>query len=93
MEEELRKLAIQRHIAGESSKAICTNLDRSKKWIFKLSDSSSCGWQFRCMITGRLPAESASYNLMSHNISVSNMIIACFQPTVSIIVAPSSIPG
>jgi transposase len=35
MEEELRKQAIQRHLAGESPKAIYTNLDRSKKWFFK----------------------------------------------------------
>lgn len=35
MEEELRKQAIQRHIAGESPKEIYTSLDRSKKWFFK----------------------------------------------------------
>jgi putative transposase len=35
MEEELRKQAVQRHIAGESPKAIYTSLDRSKKWFFK----------------------------------------------------------
>jgi putative transposase len=35
MEEELRKQAVQRYIAGESPKAICTSLDRSKKWFFK----------------------------------------------------------
>jgi putative transposase len=35
MEEELRKQAIQRHLAGESPKAVYTSLDRSKKWFFK----------------------------------------------------------
>ena len=35
MEEELRKLAVQRHLAGESPKAVYTSLDRSKKWFFK----------------------------------------------------------
>jgi transposase-like protein len=35
MEEELRKQAVQRHIAGESPKAIYTSLNRSKKWFFK----------------------------------------------------------
>jgi putative transposase len=35
MEEELRKQAVQRYIAGESPKAIYTSLDRSKKWFFK----------------------------------------------------------
>jgi putative transposase len=35
MEEELRKQAVQRHLAGESPKAIYTSLDRSKKWFFK----------------------------------------------------------
>jgi putative transposase len=35
MEEELRKQAVQRHLAGESPKAVYTSLDRSKKWFFK----------------------------------------------------------
>jgi putative transposase len=35
MEEDLRKQAIQRHLAGESPKAVYTSLDRSKKWFFK----------------------------------------------------------
>lgn len=35
MEEELRKQAVQRHLAGESPKTIYTSLDRSKKWFFK----------------------------------------------------------
>jgi transposase-like protein len=35
MEEELRKQAIQRHLAGESPKAIYSSLDHSKKWFFK----------------------------------------------------------
>lgn len=35
MEEELRKQAVQRHLAGESPKAVYTSLNRSKKWFFK----------------------------------------------------------
>lgn len=35
MEEDLRKEAIRRHIAGESPKAVYTSLNRSKKWFFK----------------------------------------------------------
>jgi putative transposase len=35
MEEDLRKQAVQRHLAGESPKAVYTSLDRSKKWFFK----------------------------------------------------------
>ena len=35
MEEELRKQSVQRHLAGESPKAIYTSLNRSKKWFFK----------------------------------------------------------
>jgi transposase len=35
MEEELRKQAIQRHLAGESPKSIYTSLHRSNKWFFK----------------------------------------------------------
>jgi putative transposase len=35
MEEELRKQAVQRHLAGESPKVVYTSLDRSKKWFFK----------------------------------------------------------
>jgi putative transposase len=35
MEEELRKQAVQRHLAGEAPKAVYTSLDRSKKWFFK----------------------------------------------------------
>ena len=35
MEEELRKQAVQRHLAGESPKAVYTSLARSKKWFFK----------------------------------------------------------
>jgi transposase-like protein len=35
MEEDLRKQAIQRHLAGESPKAIYTSLHRSNKWFFK----------------------------------------------------------
>lgn len=35
MEEELRKQAVQRHLAGESPKAVYTSLDRSKKCFFK----------------------------------------------------------
>lgn len=35
MEEELRKQATQRHLAGESPKAVYISLDRSKKWFFK----------------------------------------------------------
>ena len=35
MEEELRKQAVHRHLAGESPKAIYTSLGRSKKWFFK----------------------------------------------------------
>lgn len=34
-EEQLRKQAVQRHLAGESPKAVYTSLDRSKKWFFK----------------------------------------------------------
>lgn len=35
MEEELRKQAVQRHLAGELPKAVYTSLNRSKKWFFK----------------------------------------------------------
>ena len=35
MEEELRKQAIQRHLAGEPPKSIYTSLHRSNKWFFK----------------------------------------------------------
>src|SRR5450759_6014792 len=35
MEEELRKQAVQRHLAGESPKTVYTSLARSKKWFFK----------------------------------------------------------
>ena len=35
MEEELRKQAVQRHLAGESPKSIYTSLHRSNKWFFK----------------------------------------------------------
>ena len=35
MEEDLRKQAVQRHLAGETPKAVYTSLDRSKKWFFK----------------------------------------------------------
>ncbi len=36
MEEELRQLAINRHIqGGESPKDVYTSLNRSKKWFFK----------------------------------------------------------
>ena len=35
MEEGLRKQAVQRHLAGESPKAVYTSLNRSKKWFFK----------------------------------------------------------
>lgn len=35
MEEERRKQAVQRHLAGEAPKAVYTNLNRSKKWFFK----------------------------------------------------------
>ena len=35
MEEELRQQAVQRHLAGESPKAVYKSLDRSKKWFFK----------------------------------------------------------
>jgi len=35
MEEELRKQAVYRHLAGESPKAVYTSLERSKKWFFK----------------------------------------------------------
>ena len=35
MEEELRKQAVQRHLAGELPKADYTSLCRSKKWFFK----------------------------------------------------------
>ncbi len=36
MEEEIRKAAMRRYILqGESPKAICTSLNRSKKWFYK----------------------------------------------------------
>ena len=35
MEQDLRKLAIERHIKGESPKSIYTDLNRSKNWFFK----------------------------------------------------------
>jgi transposase-like protein len=35
MEEELRKQAVQRYLAGETPKAVYSSLDRSKKWFFK----------------------------------------------------------
>jgi len=36
MEEEARKIAIQRHIlGGETPKSVYTSLNRSKKWFFK----------------------------------------------------------
>lgn len=35
MEEELRKQAVQRHLAGESPMSIYTSLHRSNKWFFK----------------------------------------------------------
>ena len=35
MEEDLRKQAVYRHLAGESPKAVYTSLERSKKWFFK----------------------------------------------------------
>lgn len=35
MEEQRRREAIQRHLMGESPKAIYTDLNRSKKWFFK----------------------------------------------------------
>src|SRR5208337_1315723 len=43
MEEELRKQAVQRHLAGESPKAIYTSLHRSNKWFFKWLDRFQSG--------------------------------------------------
>jgi transposase len=35
MEEEIRKIAVQRYLQGEKPKAIYTSLERSKPWFFK----------------------------------------------------------
>jgi hypothetical protein len=35
MEEEIRKIAIQRYLQNEKPKAIYTSLERSKPWFFK----------------------------------------------------------
>ena len=43
MEEELRKQAVQRHLAGESPKAIYTSLHRSNRWFFKWLKRSQSG--------------------------------------------------
>jgi len=35
MEQEVRKKAIERYTKGESPKSICTDLERSRYWLFK----------------------------------------------------------
>lgn len=47
MEEQIRQIAIQRHLKGEKPKIIYTDLNRSKQWFFKWFNrykSGENGW-------------------------------------------------